>query len=200
MAARAVDLARAVSDDVLLLAGGRALPADADTTGLRALDDWDAVPGPLGGLGAGLEAARHDWCLLLACDMPFVDRHAVERLLQTAATLEPAEAAGAAPAPDVVAWAAPDGWQPFCALYRREGRTRLRAHAEAGVRSLRGYLDRCTVAVPEGEPTGRDVLFNVNTPADLLRARALAADGMFTDHRAGSASSSTPPAHRGTTA
>lgn len=37
-------------------------------------------PGPLAGVIAGLEAARHDWVVLLACDAPLVDQALVQAL------------------------------------------------------------------------------------------------------------------------
>jgi molybdopterin-guanine dinucleotide biosynthesis protein A len=165
--ARSLDVARAASDDVLLLPGRRvlAVPADARRP-WRSVPDLPGGQGPLAGLGAGLRAARRAWCLALACDLPFVSPALVERLR-----------AEAAPGVDAVVLEADGGLQPFPALYARRLLPRIEARLRAGRRSLRGLLDDAVVRVlpaalaAEADP-GLRSLRNVNTPADLALARA----------------------------
>src|SRR5437588_13016 len=38
--------------------------------------------GPLGGIHAALAAATSDWCLIVACDLPFVTRELFQRLIE----------------------------------------------------------------------------------------------------------------------
>jgi len=164
---RVLDVAREVADEVLLLPGARDVPEAAD---LVRVPDWPDVPGPLGALGAGLEAARHDWCLALPCDMPRLRRDVLERLARRAA---------GGPAPAALVVAGPSGREPFCALYHRGLLPALARHAAAGGRSLQGWLEACAAAgrlteVPGQALTDLDpeltFLHNVNTPADLLPA------------------------------
>ena len=165
---RSLQLADAVADEVLLLPGARVFPEAAG--GRRCVADW-SVPmaigplGPLAALGAGLQAARHAWCLLLPCDMPGLDADVVLRLIECATRTER----------DLVALRTPDGWQPFPALYRSALAGRVRHELDAGRRSLTGLIESSATLAIEADAL-RDLdpelrcLHNVNTPADLAAA------------------------------
>lgn len=158
---RTLVLATSVSDELILLAGNAEV---ATPDGVRRVDDWPAPDGPLGALGAGLEAASHPWCLLLPCDMPFVTPEVIATLQQRAAT--------AGTDVDAVVLVGERGPEPFCALYRTSALDALADAVDAGVDSLRGWLDRITVTALDAsavDPT-LAVLTNVNTPADLAAA------------------------------
>lgn len=166
--ARSLTAAAAVSEDVLLLPGKRSLPlTPSDDT--RCIADRPGSPGPLGALAAGLEAARNEWCLLLPCDMPFVDPVVVRRLADIASR-------GVA---DAVVVRSAQGREPFLALYNRRILSTVLGHVKAGGRSLLGLLDALAVLeVSHTEFAAHDpcrrFLCNVNTPQDLARARAQA--------------------------
>lgn len=161
---RAAELGRSCCDELLLLAGEReiALP------GVRRLPDLPGVGGPLGGLAAGLEGAGHSWCLLLSCDQPFVTGALVEWLGRRLVRAQPSR-------PLAVVFEDDHGLQPFCGLYHRDLLPRLRRSLAEGERSLRGLLNGCPVLrVPLGElpsELAAACLFDVDTPADLARAR-----------------------------
>jgi molybdenum cofactor guanylyltransferase len=180
---RSLKLADAMADEVLLLPGRRSLPAEA--AGRRCVADWghESTPtptptpthapepelaGPLAALGAGLEAARHEWCLLLPCDLPWLSAPVLGRLISQALR-SPRES---------VAVRDEAGWQPFLALYRRTLATRVQAELDAGRRSLAGLLEHSDVEAVQADSL-RDLdpdlrcLLNVNTPADLEAARLL---------------------------
>jgi len=165
----AVDLARACCDEVVLLADNVEPPAGvlepaAGRPAPRRVADWPGARGPVAALGAGLEAARHPWSLVLACDMPFYDRAAVEDLLAACR-----RAGGAR----VVAWSGPRGPEPFGALWHREALDVLRPACAAGGGALRDVLACLPVELVEpSDPARREALTNVNTPDDLARARA----------------------------
>jgi molybdopterin-guanine dinucleotide biosynthesis protein A len=116
---------------------------------------------PLGALATGLAALDAEDVLVLGCDLPFA-APALDALL-------------AAP-PGTCAAAVADGRaQPLCARYPR--RSALAAAARllgAGDLAAVGLLDALGAAPVEAEG---DVLLNVNTPADLERARALLGSG-----------------------
>ena len=166
-----LSLAVAVADEVLLLPGPRTPPAAS--LGFRCVADWPSAlgEGPLAALGAGLQAARHPWCLLLPCDMPWLRPDVTRRLV---------ERAGATTA-EVVAVRDPSGWSPFPALYRKELAARAREELAAGRRSLVGLIERSTALVVEPaeladlDPDLRS-LRGVNTLAEL-EAAALAEPG-----------------------
>jgi molybdopterin-guanine dinucleotide biosynthesis protein A len=166
--ARSLDAAVEVADEVLLLPGTRPLPAPPPHT-VRCIADRPDSAGPLGALAAGLAAARHEWCLLLPCDMPFVDPAVVRRLLAVAS----------ADAVDAVVVRSEHGREPFHALYHRRALPVVLSRLAEGERSLKSLLDELSVhEVPRDDFVASDpgarFLCNVNTPADLVRARGLA--------------------------
>jgi len=161
---RSLALADAVADEVLLLPGARAVP---EATGRRVVADWAQGHGlgPLAALGAGLEAARHPWCLLLPCDMPWLRADVARRLVARA---------GAA-RQDVVAVRTDAGWEPFFALYRSALAERVRDELAAGRRSLAGLIERsAALAVAPEELTDLDPelrsLRSLNTLEELAAA------------------------------
>jgi len=173
----ALELAAELSDDVLLLDRTRSLPAP----GTRRVADLPDVPGPLGGLGAGLAAARHDWCLLLPCDLPRPDRRVVDALL--------ADLAGDATSAFDAAVVTDDARrQPFHGLYHRRLLETVTELASGPLetherRSLTALLERCArrgrlLERPLdtlGAAADGAFLQDVDTPADLATARRLAA-------------------------
>ncbi|MFK0092115.1 molybdenum cofactor guanylyltransferase MobA [Pseudomonas sp. NPDC090592] len=119
--------------------------------------DADAdFPGPLAGVIAGLNVARHDWVVLLACDAPLVDGVLIEDLLRLAV------------ANDSAAMVRQGGyWQPmFSVLPRRVLPVLQQAWAE-GERSLQKALLRDQVQALECAEGDRR-LSNFNSP-ELLQ-------------------------------
>jgi len=75
-------VAASVSEHVLLLGSSGKLPSSLD--GIPRLPDTRPNAGPLAGLCALLEHAGDGWTLLLACDLPFVTKGTLERLVSCA--------------------------------------------------------------------------------------------------------------------
>ncbi|MGI1662876.1 molybdenum cofactor guanylyltransferase MobA [Palleronia sp. KMU-117] len=155
---------------------GLALSANGDPArfarlGLPVLpDSMPGHPGPLAGVLAGLDwaAGRGDEAIVTAAaDTPFLPEDLVPRLLLAAET---------AGAPIALA-ATPDGRHPTFGLWPVALRDDLRAALAQGTRKVTDWADRhgaATALFPDGP---FDPFFNVNTPDDLARARALAAGG-----------------------
>ena len=129
---------------------------------------WTCIPdarqpcGPLGGIEAALDhAARlgYDGAFVLACDLPLVDSTVIEAI---AKALARAEASAPARAGD------PD-FEPLCAAYRVSCLPTLRALLDSGARAAQLLFER---AGGERVAVGHDVFLNVNTAADLARARS----------------------------
>jgi len=114
-------------------------------------------PGPLAGVIAGLQAARHEWVVLLACDAPLVDRALINDLRQVAV------------AGDSAAMVRQSGfWQPMFSVLPRRVLPVLEQAWLAGERSLQKALLREPVKGLEcGEKDRR--LSNFNSP-DLLQS------------------------------
>lgn len=129
--------------------------------------DPEPGQGPLAGLAAALSRHPGAPLLLLACDMPFLSAALLRGLAE-----ELAEADWAAPA-------AGGRTHPLCAAYGPAVAAPARALLEAGRRDMQALLARPELrgcAVPPAPAWGDPdvLLLNVNTPADLERARRLA--------------------------
>jgi molybdenum cofactor guanylyltransferase len=102
--ARTLDLARAVTADVRIVGAAEKFAAFAPV-----VEDVFRGCGPLGGIHAALRASAAELNLILAVDVPFVSAGLLEFLV--------ARARGTVAAVTV---ARVGGWQPLCAVYRRE--------------------------------------------------------------------------------
>lgn len=127
----------------------------------------DRIPGagPLGGLYTALSEAQHDTVLVIACDMPFVTRELLARLVSELG-----------PDDDAVVPRSTRGLEPLCAAYRTRCAAVAREHIERGELELArlGRDLRVRELGPETlAPYGGDHAFeNVNTPHEYARARS----------------------------
>ena len=145
--------------------------------GSRSIEQWrgapvrfvaDAIPGqgPLAGLQAGLTAAREEFALVVACDMPFLS----PRLLGYMAAL-PRRYDALVPLVD-------GRWHPAHAIYARACLPVIEELLAQGGNKMEDLIDRLRVQpLSEDEVRRSDPetlsLFNLNTRRDLARARAL---------------------------
>lgn len=126
--------------------------------------------GALGGIHAALSAAKTDWIIVIACDLPFVTRNLFEKLKSFAD--EPIDA--------IVPIQADGRPQPVCALYRRAACLpeieRLVSAGEHTPRALLANVRTRFVQSPElGDLPGAENFFlNMNTPEDFERVKRLA--------------------------
>ncbi len=117
----------------------------------------DEVPGlgPLGGILAGLRAAAHEACAVVACDIPDIDAGLLRRLARAAAVAE------------IAVPRDPEGrYEPLFAVYTRPVVPAAAALLRSGERSVLPLFDRCRTAVVAIEAGRR--LTNLNTRADYL--------------------------------
>lgn len=124
-------------------------------------DGEEPLPhGPLIGFSQGLAQVQTDWVLLLACDLP---KLRVEVLQEWVAFLDNVgDEAIAALVHNA------KGWEPLCGFYRRRCLPKLMEFINQGGRSFQEWLQQHPVQVlPLPEP---DMLFNCNTPEDLLQS------------------------------
>ncbi|MBZ5703972.1 MAG: molybdenum cofactor guanylyltransferase [Acidobacteriia bacterium] len=103
--AQAMETARTVADDVRIV--GEA--AKFSPSG-RVVEDVYKERGPLGGIHAALASTSTEINLMLAVDLPFVETRFLEYLIGQA------RATGAV----VTVARVGGGWQPLCAVYRKE--------------------------------------------------------------------------------
>jgi len=169
---RVLDALRPVVGAVFLACGST---PRYEHLGLPCVLDASPDRGPLGGLLAALEALETDVLVALGCDMPDLDSAVLEELTRFA------QEGGW----DVTLLGTEAGVEPLCAVYRRECLSAVRAAVARGATKLTSFHDEAIdgrplrVTVMRGEhypPRLRSLAAraasNLNTPADLARARA----------------------------
>lgn len=129
--------------------------------------------GALGGIHAALSAAKTDWIIVIACDLPFVTRDLFERLKSFADesidSIVPIQSDGRS--------------QPVCALYRRETcLPEIERLVSAGEHTPRALLANVRTqylqfAELSDLPGAENFFLNLNTPEDFARAKSLAETG-----------------------
>lgn len=158
--ARALELARSVTLEVRIV-------GDAEKFAFFAPVVEDVFPGcgPLGGIHAGLRASQTALNLILAVDLPFVSPALLQFLIARAGN---SMATVTVPR----AWG---GWQPLCAVYRRE----FADAAEKALREGRYKIDALfsvphtqTIETEELESAGFSprIFRNLNTPQEVAEA------------------------------
>jgi molybdenum cofactor guanylyltransferase len=151
-----------ISDEVLIVANDASRYAALQ---LPVVPDLIPEAGALGGVYTALATARHEHVLLLACDLPFVTRALLDRLIAEAGD------------DDAVVPRSSRGLEPLCALYRTRCAPELRERLERGERQVSAWVAGLRVreidpaALEAYDPQGR-LFANVNTPHDYARARA----------------------------
>ena len=172
-------MSKKYSIEVVILAGGRSLRMGKEKARLRlgrrtllgharvlastlglpfCVLRVDRLPGygPLGGIETALCGTKADRVLFLSCDMPFLQRDLVERLL-------------AVPAPAVFATVHGNVGFPFCLA--SETLPKVEAQLAVGQLSLQAFARKIRarrLRVPKAEWGQLD---NINTPGELAAAR-----------------------------
>jgi len=159
--ARMLDLARSVTPEVWIAGDAAKFAPFAPT-----VEDVFPGCGPLGGIQAALRASKTELNLILAVDVPFVSLALLQYLITRAGS-----------APDAMVTVARNGWgwQPLCAVYRRD----FAETAERALRDGRYKIDTLfaevpTQAISEEELSAAGfsprIFRNLNTPEDLAEA------------------------------
>jgi len=164
---RVLDVVRGAVDDVLLVTNTPDLYA---WLGLPMVADRYAEGGSLGGIYTGLSAASGDGVFTVACDMPFLDP-AVARLV-----------VDRAPEADVVIPTVGGQYETLHACYARACLLPMERRLAQGQLKITGFFPEVRVLEIPEEAVARladpaRVFMNVNTPDELRRARAHAAEG-----------------------
>jgi molybdopterin-guanine dinucleotide biosynthesis protein A len=129
-------------------------------------DDFPGA-GPLGGIATALRVARQPWCLVLACDLPYLTQAWLEFLAGRAIRARC----------DALLPHSEKGFEPLCAMYRVSCVPAIRAALGRGVRKVTDGLEGLAVeTIPAQDwrpfdPQG-NLFKNMNTPEDCEEARA----------------------------
>lgn len=136
--------------------------------GLPLLADLWPNAGPLVGIATALASAKTQWCLILACDMPFLTRDWLTFLLDQMSE-----------APEQIDAIVPEtarGLEPLCALYRSSCAPTLAAALDRGTRKVTDAIANLNLKrIAENEwrkfsPDG-NLFGNLNTWQDYLEAQ-----------------------------
>ena len=141
---------------------GRERPTGWPLVGVRFEPDEVPDRGPLGGLLTALSAleAEYDGILAVACDMPLLDRSAVEWMCESASNAGNGIAGIAAKTGD-------GRVQPLFAVYLRACEPVIRSRIEQGRHSVNRMIIEERFEIVDAPSSVEDVIVNVNTPEDL---------------------------------
>ncbi|MDD1711672.1 MAG: molybdenum cofactor guanylyltransferase [Methanoregulaceae archaeon] len=164
---RLVDSLRPVTDEIILVAksGEQCRRFDA-LEDVRCIADIRQGIGPIGGLHAGVLAAKGDLIFVSACDMPCLETAVVSHLFDAVGDADAA----------IPCWNA-DMLEPLHAVYRRDALLRyLESHESYSLRPMIRSLNTRYVPVEElrqFDPSLR-TFTNINKLEELDRINALA--------------------------
>lgn len=156
-----------IGDEVIIVTNS---PQKYGHLEVRLVGDIYPGKGALGGIYSGLRAARSEYGLVVACDMPFLDL----RLLRYMILLSPGQ--------DVVIPRIGELTEPLHAIYSKQCLPPIGRLLSAGSLKIIDFFPEVRVRyVEEQEIKLFDPqclsFFNINTPADLEKARSLARKG-----------------------
>jgi len=160
---RVLDVITSVVDDVLIVTN---TPELYGFLGLPMVGDVYPDHGSLGGIFTGLSSAAGDAAFTVACDMPFLHREVARLTVARAGE------------GDVVIPRVGEQLETMHAVYTKACLPHIEARLREGRFRITGFFDRVQVVeIGEAEVARHrspDVVFmNVNTPGELVRARAL---------------------------
>ncbi len=153
-------------DIPIVIASGRRYPQLAGYPRLRIAGDIYPGKGPLGGIYSGLKASDSFYNLVVACDMPFLNRDLLLYMVEAAIGF------------DLVVPRLGNLIEPLHAVYTKDCLAPIERLLEKDSLSVRGLFPMVRVRYVEAEEIERFdpehlSFFNVNTGVDLERARGL---------------------------
>lgn len=160
---------RSLTDDVIIVvrasqAGEPGIQTAAE--GARIVTDLEGHSGVLAAIAAGQLASRHDWSLVVACDMPFLQVLLIQYMWSLHDEV------------DVIVPRLAVGMEPLHAFYHRRSLPALCDALARGRRRATSFYDSLRIRhvdesdIARHDPEGLSFL-NINTPEDLSRAQAL---------------------------
>lgn len=161
----------AVVDDITIVASGRPQYA---AFGVRVVPDRLEEAGTLGGIATALMTARHDRCLVVACDMPFLNVDLLRWMAD-----QPRDYDVLVPRlPGESRQGSGFVFQTLHAVYGRDCVPAIERRLATGQRQVIGFFEDVRVRtveldVIEGFDPDQRSFFNANTPEAAREARRL---------------------------
>ncbi len=160
---RVLDRVLPLSDDVTIITN---VPGKYHHLGYRLVGDVYPGKGSLGGIYTAIHAAQYLHCVVVACDMPFLNTHLLRYL------------AGLAPGFDVVVPCIQEFPETMHAVYGKGCLEPIKSRLLADQLKIIGFFEDVGVRYVERDdvsrfdPTFRSFI-NINTPTDWERVRAM---------------------------
>jgi len=161
---RLLDVYVQLFDQIVVVTNDPAAYMDVDAL---IVTDHYSVRSSLNGLHAGLFAAAHEHAFFAACDTPFIKGELIQRLLDSVTRKA-----------DIIIPSTSAGYEPMFAVYKKTCLPAMVWQLERDLLKIQGLFRKVRVKTVD-EADLREVdpelvsFFNVNTPADLVRAEAL---------------------------
>jgi molybdopterin-guanine dinucleotide biosynthesis protein A len=154
-------------DIIIVTAGSKSLPQLDGYQGARIVTDIYPGKGVLGGIYTGLAESSSSYNLVVAGDMPFLNQALLRYMVGLSAGF------------DLVVPRLGDMVEPLHAVYARNCLAHIKRLLEGGVLEVRALFELVKVRYVEAEAIdrfdpGHLSFFNVNTEADLEKARQIA--------------------------
>ncbi len=162
------------SDLVIVTAAKQSFPQFIGYPKLKMVTDAYPGKGPLGGIYTGLAASDSFYNLVVACDMPFLNRTLLDYMIQIAASF------------DMVVPRLGDMVEPLHAVYAKSCLAPIECLLKQSILNVRELFNLVRVRYVEATEINRFdpkhlSFFNINTEADLEMAREIASGGMSDD-------------------
>jgi molybdopterin-guanine dinucleotide biosynthesis protein A len=164
-----VDCLAVFSTEIIIAtARGEAIPCYSAVE-IKTVADIYPGKGPLVGIYSGLIASSSSWAIVVGCDTPFLSVSLLEYMTQICSNF------------DVVVPRIKDKLEPICAVYSKHCLAPTHSLLEQNELRIDKLFGMVKVKYIEKDEINRFdpehlSFFNINTPADLDRARKLAAE------------------------
>lgn len=175
---RVLDVVEALCDDVVIVTN---TPERYASFGTRLVTDIVPGAGALGGLYTGLHAASRHCSLVVACDMPFLNRALLQYMADLVGEFDAVIPALGTVCPDLSDTSNARRWglHPLHAAYTKACLLPIERAIQQGDLRVIAFLPEVRVRfispeeVDRFDPERRS-FFNANTPEELAQARAMA--------------------------
>jgi molybdopterin-guanine dinucleotide biosynthesis protein A len=164
-----VDCLAILSTEIIIVtAHGESIPCSSSVMTKTVADIYPGK-GPLVGIYSGLRASSSPRAIVVGCDTPFLSTGLLEYMAQICSTF------------DVVVPRIKTKLEPLCAVYSKNCLAPIQELLEQDERRIRKLFDMVEVKYVEEDEINRFdpkhlSFFNINSQADLDRARKLAAE------------------------
>lgn len=159
-------LLRSFTAEVVVVGRREPLEGACLSEGVRFVEDYIPGMGPLGGIYTGLSEASSFHSLVVACDMPFLNRSLLEYMVELA------------PSYDFIVPRVKGELEPLHAVYSKNCLEPMARRLRRGELRIIGFAEEVRVRIVEEAEMDRFdpehlSFFNINTADDLRRAREL---------------------------